>query len=98
MDKLPKKVRAGLREMVGLAWRRELEAVLGELEGEFTSWRAGETSPFDLAAKVAECNEGPIERLINTYGDQRIRSLIECLTGAVHRGIVSRKERYPVRT
>jgi len=62
-----KKRRRQFRELAGLAYRRELEEALGQLEASFKAWRSGEIGPFELSDRIHKFHNGPSRELWSTY-------------------------------
>lgn len=64
-----KKMRAQLRELVGLVYKRRLEAALHELDQHFSEWKAGKTDAFSLEHKIHLFHKGPSRELYNHFAD-----------------------------
>ena len=58
-----------LRELAGLAYRRELGAELARLEAKFARWRSGEIDPFELSDEIHRFHDGVSRELYNLYGN-----------------------------
>lgn len=58
-----------LRELAGLAYRRELGAELAKLEAQFARWRSGEVDPFELSDEIHRFHDGISRELYNLYGN-----------------------------
>jgi hypothetical protein len=58
-----------LRELAGLAYRRELGHELAKLEMDFTRWRGGEIDPFELSERIHRFHDGVSRDLYVTYRD-----------------------------
>lgn len=48
MKEYSKKIKRQLRELAGKAYQRELEAILADLEMQFTKWREGQIDCWKL--------------------------------------------------
>jgi hypothetical protein len=57
-----------LRELAGMAYRRELGAELSKLEEEFARWRSGEIDPFELSDRIHRFHDGISRDLYVLYG------------------------------
>jgi hypothetical protein len=58
-----------LRELAGLAYRRELAAELAKLEAKFARWRSGDIDPFELSDEIHRFHDGVSRELYNLYGN-----------------------------
>jgi hypothetical protein len=58
-----------LRDLAGLAYRRELGNELAKLEMDFTRWRSGEIDPFELSDRIHRFHDGVSRDLYVTYRD-----------------------------
>lgn len=56
-----------LRELAGVAYKRELGAALSKLEEEFARWRSGEIDPFELSDRIHRFHEGESRDLYAIY-------------------------------
>ncbi|MBN1759772.1 MAG: hypothetical protein JW863_15705 [Chitinispirillaceae bacterium] len=65
--KYPKKVRKELRQLAGIAYDRDMEKALCELESHFRRWRAGEISPHDLNNLIHKHHDGISRELWKFY-------------------------------
>ena len=86
---LTKSQRRRMSELARLAYQRDLDAELGNLEAEFRRWRARELSPHDLADLIHAFHQGPSRRLYSKY-DQSIREF--AVADAVRRGVLTEVE------
>jgi len=57
-----------LRELAGVAYKRELGAELSKLELEFARWRSGEIDPFELSDRIHRFHDGISRDLHVLYG------------------------------
>lgn len=57
-----------LRELSGLAYRRELGHELAKLEVDFSRWRGGEIDPFELSDRIHRFHDGVSRDLYVAYG------------------------------
>ncbi len=67
---LSKSEKRELRSLAGEAYKVELARELEKLETEFTLWRKGDISAFDLNDKIHEYYSGPRKQLYNFYALQ----------------------------
>lgn len=88
-DRWTKRQRRQLRELQGLAWERELSAVLEDLEGDFRSWRQGHISPFELNDRIHRFHNGRSRELFNTYSGSLDTFWLEAV---VARGVIEESE------
>jgi len=56
-----------LRELSGLAYRRELGHELAKLEVDFSRWRGGEIDPFELSDCIHQFHDGVSRDLYVAY-------------------------------
>ena|SRR6476659_2813508 len=56
-----------LRELAGVAYRRELGHELAKLEMDFTRWRSGEIDPFELSDRIHRFHDGVSRDLYVAY-------------------------------
>lgn len=85
-----KRQRARIRELVSIAYGRELDRELGTLEPHFAEWRAGRLDPFELSDRIHRFHDGVSRELFKLYdgpADPRF-----AVANAVHRGILTRDE------
>jgi hypothetical protein len=59
--------RRKLRELAGVAHKRELGAALSKLEAEFARWRRGEIDPFELSDRIHRFHNGESRDLYVIY-------------------------------
>jgi hypothetical protein len=88
-DRWTKKQRRELRELQGIAWERELSAVLEDLEGDFCSWRKGHISPFELNDRIHRFHNGRSRELFNVYSGSLDTFWLEAV---IARGIIEESE------
>lgn len=88
-DRWTEKQRRELRKLQGLAWERELSAVLGDLEGDFCFWRKGHISPFELNDRIHRFHNGRSRELHNTYSGSLDNFRLEAV---VARGVIDESE------
>lgn len=88
-DRWTKKQRRELRKLQGLAWERELSAVLEDLEGDFRSWRKGRISPFELNDRIHRFHNGRSRELFNTYSSSLNMFWLDAV---VARGVIEESE------
>lgn len=58
-----------LRELSGVAYRRELGHELAKLEMDFAQWRGGEIDPFELSDRIHRFHDGVSRDLYVAYRD-----------------------------
>jgi len=88
-DNLTKKQRKEMRELQGLAWRRELEEELGKLESHFSSWREGLIDVFELSDQIHRFHNGGSRDLYTYYTGS---DLMFTVPGALAKGIIDESE------
>lgn len=67
-ETLSKAAKRHFRELAALAYRRELEAALRELDDRFAAWKRGELDPFDLNEEIHRHHNGISRDLYKKYG------------------------------
>jgi len=70
-DKLSKKLRAEIRVLQGLAWRRDLETALTGLEEQFELWRKQSIDAFELSDLIHKFHNGKNRDLWKFYSDHQ---------------------------
>ena len=60
--------RKALRSLANLAYERELDAELANLEARFRQWRAQQISGFELSDFIHEFHDGASRELYMLYG------------------------------
>lgn len=88
---LTKKLKRELRELNGLAWKREVEAELGRLDDAFSSWKDGEMDPFDLVERIHRFHDGDNRELYKSYAMARGNEAI-AVSAAIAGGVIKRDE------
>ncbi len=88
---LTKSQRRLMRQLVDMAYERELAQELGKLEAEFARWRRGEVNVHELSERIHQFHNGPSRRLYVIYRDDP-----EMAVGsAIGRGILTEEEATP---
>lgn len=95
MADLPKAARKRARELVGLAYERELSTALTKLEKTFARWHAGEATAFDVNDAIHDFHDGESRELWKYYANAPSSALEFTVAGAIHRGLVSEEEAGP---
>ena len=67
--KLSKRQRKTLRELVKVAYERELKEHLRELSAGFDRWKSGEMSSGELSHLIHEFDRGPSRRMASYYNN-----------------------------
>ena len=88
-DRWTKRQRRELHELRGLAWERELSAVLEDLQKDFCSWQKGNISPFELDDRIHRFHNGRSCELFNTYTGSLDMFFLEFV---VARGVIEESE------
>lgn len=88
-DDLTKAQRRRIRELVGIAYERELGRELGMVEVEFSRWRHGEIDAHALSDAIHKFHNGVARDLFSVYTGN-MPDL--ALGSAIARGIVSPDE------
>jgi len=89
---LTKTQRRWLRELGGIAYKRDLSEHLAALESQFKRWRAGEIDAFALSDAIHGFHQGPARELFLAYQSSNVEFAI---AHAIHRGVVSESEAGP---
>jgi hypothetical protein len=92
MDQTSKHIKRALRELSTRAYEIELGRELAALDGEFTRWRSGAVTAFDLSEAIHRFHEGPARELFLTYTQPHPKSAI---ASAIHAGILDRTQIAP---
>lgn len=88
-DGWSKKQKRELRELLGLAWERELSEALRELRGHFDAWERGEISAFDVSDRIHEFHNGRSRELYNAYMGSL---LVPWVVRAIVTGVIGESE------
>ena len=67
MKKYSKKIQNELRRLAGIAYERDMEKALSELESHFKDWRSGVLSPHDLNDLIHKHHDGISRNLWKFY-------------------------------
>ena len=86
---LTKKQKKELRSLQALAWERELEQELANLEEQFRNWRSGTIGAFDLSDRIHQFHDHEARDLYKYYS---YRNNIFAVPGAIAKGIISESE------
>lgn len=78
-----------LRELAGVAYRRELGHELAKLDMDFSRWRSGEIDPFELSDRIHRFHDGVSRDLYVTYRDF---SPINAVARAIALQVIDRTE------
>lgn len=69
VDLNTKASRRKLRELAGVAYKRELGTELSKVEQDFARWRKGEINPFELSDRIHRFHDGISRDLYVIYRD-----------------------------
>ena len=86
---LTKKQKQEMRALQALAWERELEQELTNLEEQFRMWRSGTIGAFDLSDRIHEFHDHEARDLYKYYS---YRNNFFAVPGAIAKGIISESE------
>jgi hypothetical protein len=67
MSEYPKKIHKELRRLAGIAYDRDMEKALSELESHFKRWHSGELSPHELNDLIHKHHDGIARNLWKFY-------------------------------
>jgi len=81
-----KAVRKRLRDLVAMAYEKELSLEMEKLAGQFKLWQEGKIDVWDLEEAVHKFHNGPARKLYNRYNDVSPEVIVPY---AVVRGLVS---------
>ena len=76
MQDFSRSIRKRLRELADLAYQRELDAVLRELDSSFADWRRGDIDGFQLSDLIHEFHQGPSRQLFGLYSRLKPPALV----------------------
>jgi len=85
---LTKKQKQEMRALQALAWERELEQELTNLEEQFRRWRNGTIGAFDLSDRIHHFHNYEARDLYKYYSDRNPFAV----PGAIVKGIISESE------
>ena len=86
---LTKKQKKELHALQALAWERELEQELTNLEEQFRRWRSGTIGAFDLSDRIHQFHDHEARDLYKYYS---YRNNFFAVPGAIAKGIISESE------
>ena len=86
---LTKKQKKELRALQTLAWERELEQELTNLEEQFRRWRSGTIGVFDLSDRIHQFHDHEARDLYKYYS---YRNNFFAVPDAIAKGIISESE------
>jgi len=92
MTEIPKHIKRALRELAARAHEAELARELAALEAEFSRWRSGEVTAFDLNEAIHRFHHGASRELYLTYTQPHPKGAI---ASAIHAGILDRTQIAP---
>lgn len=92
MHQTPRHIRRALRELAARAHELELARELTALEREFTRWRSGAVSAFDLSEAIHRFHQGPARELYLTFTQPNPSGAI---VSAIRAGILDRRQIAP---
>ena len=93
MQNLPKPIKRVLRQLMDLAYERELHRELEKLDQSFAAWREGTISSFELNALIHKHPDGPSRELWSRYRNVRAADML--VTSAVVEGLI-KEEKVPL--
>lgn len=88
----PKAIRAQFRELIGLAYERDMAAALEPLAAHFDDWRRGALNPFELNQLIHEYHHGASREIWKRYDDTDPEVT---LAQAIARGLLRKEEISP---
>jgi hypothetical protein len=94
MQNLPKPIKRVLRQLMDVAYERELHRELEKLDQSFAAWREGTISSFELNELIHKHHDGPSRELWSRYRNVRAADML--VTSAVVEGLI-KEEEVPVR-
>lgn len=86
----PKAIKRQLRELMALAYERELAQALTKLDEHFAAWKRGEINPFELSDLIHQFHQKTARELFNRYDTRGDQDMI--VSGSVAIGILSRSD------
>jgi hypothetical protein len=90
MQNLPKPIKRVLRQLMDVAYERELHRELEKLEQSFAAWRKGTISSFELNELIHKHHDGPSRELWSRYRNVRAADML--VTSAVVEGLIKEEE------
>jgi len=77
-----------VRELLSIAYERELSNELADLEVSFSDWRRGEINAFDVSQAIHDFHQGVSRELYSRY--QADPDLV--VARAIQKGVISKDE------
>ena len=90
MKKYSKKIKRQLRELSGLAYKRELEHFLTNLKGKFDKWHNGNIDCWKLVDSIHDFHNGDARNLYKQYIMNKNSDLN--VVHALNNGIIKNEE------
>ena len=90
MQNLPKPIKRVLRQLMDVAYERELHRELEKLDQSFAAWREGTISSFELNELIHKHHDGPSRELWSRYRNVRAADML--VTSAVVEGLIKEEE------
>ena len=88
-DMNQKKLKKEIRLWAGKAYERLLNKALSELDGDFSKWRAGKESPFELSERIHQFHHGIARQLYILAGHMHGEAI---LLEAIEQGEIHQEE------
>jgi hypothetical protein len=89
---LGKQMRKRVRELLGIAYARELDSHLLELSKKFDSWKAKEMDCWELSEEIHKFHDGISRKLYNTYNSTKSVNGLFFVARALHLKLLQRDE------
>lgn len=90
MQDLPKPIKRALRQLMDVAYERELHRELEKLDQSFAAWREGTLNSFELNELIHKHHNGPSRELWSRYSSYRDADM--SVAYAVVEGLIKEEE------
>lgn len=91
VNTLSKKLRKQMRELVGLAYERELNQSLADLAHYFDEWRQNTIDGFQLNDCIHQFHHGKSREIFGMYGNAGVIS-VHLLIRAIHLKLLKKED------
>jgi hypothetical protein len=90
MQDLPKPIKRALRQIMDVAYERDLHRELEKLDQSFAAWRDGTINSFELNEIIHKHHNGPSRELWSRYSYSRDDDMI--VASALVEGLIKEEE------
>jgi hypothetical protein len=90
MRDLPKPIKRALRQLMDVAYERDLHRELEKLDQNFAAWREGAINSFELNELIHKHHNGPSRELWSRYSSYSYADML--VASAVVEGLIKEEE------